>query len=197
MTAGTQLQALLATVRARCAPLAVRTRAAWQQRSARERRLLCVAALLLAALLLWQIGLRPALNTIRHARQELPVLQAQAAQLSTVIIEAQALGRQRVGILPADATAQALQAGLRSANLDGVSRFSALPDNAGGGTQWRVSFTQAPASRLMAWLAGLPAIAQVRVDALDLARSTVDGRERPGLLSGDVTLGLPDKAEAS
>lgn len=197
MTAGTQLQALLATVRARYAPLAGRMSAAWQQRSTRERRLLSVAALLLAALLLWQIGLRPALNTIRHARQQLPVLRAQAAQLSTVIIEALALGRQRSGILPADATARALQDGLHSANLDGVSHFSALPDSKAGNTQWRVSFTQAPAGRLMAWLAGLPAIAQVRVDALELARSTVDGRERPGLLSGDVTLGLPDKAEAS
>jgi general secretion pathway protein M len=197
MTAALRLQALLARGRERCAPLAGRMRTAWQQRSARERRLLSVAALLLAALLLWRIGLRPALDTIRHARQQLPVLQAQAAQLSTVIIEAQALGRQRIGTLPADATAQALQEGLHGAGLDGVSQFSALPGAAAGKAQWRVSFTRAPAGRVMAWLAGLPAIAQVQVGALGLARSVVDGRERPGLLSGEVMLGLPDKAEAS
>ncbi|WP_158215436.1 type II secretion system protein GspM [Candidimonas nitroreducens] len=197
MTAATRLRAVLALGHERYAPLANRMRAAWQQRTLRERRLLSGAALLLAALLLWQAGLRPAIDTIRDARRQLPVLQAQAAQLHTVIIEAQALGRRRASTLPAGATAQALQAGLHNAGLNEVGHFSAQPNAAADAAQWRISFTRAPAGKVMAWLAGLPAIAQVQVKALELARSTVAGREQPGLLDGDVLLGLPDKAEAS
>lgn len=67
---------------------------AWQARTQRERRGLGLAAVVIAAALLWQVGLSPALQTWRQApalqdrldaeRQQLLALQQQARQLQTL-----------------------------------------------------------------------------------------------------------------
>jgi len=67
---------------------------AWQARTPRERRGLALAAALIAAALLWQLVLAPALQTWRQApalqarldteRQQLLALQQQARQLQTL-----------------------------------------------------------------------------------------------------------------
>lgn len=164
--------------------------ASWRRLSPRERRLLGLAALLLAAAIVWLAGLRPALDTLRQAREQLPVLRAQAAELEAVVLESRALGRSRRGTLSVEETVAALQDSLRRADLQENSRFG--PARVEGDRVQRVlTVDRAPAASLMAWLAQLPEVAQVRVRRLELARSHVDGRDRPGLLSGTVELALP------
>lgn len=178
---------------ARTDVLVTKARHAWQQRTPREQTLLRAGAVLLAIALLWTIALRPALNTIQKARQQLPSLQVQATQLSAIILEAKALGRGRSGALPAAETEAALKAGLSRAGLDTVGVLG-QPDNpASDETQWQVRFTNAPAGRIIEWMTDLPFIVQVQTRRVDLARSNVNGRDRPGLLTGTILLALPSK----
>jgi len=179
--------------RSRLDPLASQARSAWQQRTRREQALLRGGALLIAAALLWMIALRPALHTIQNARGQLPVLQARATQLDAIILEAQALGRGRSGALTADETEAALKASLRNAGLDTVSALSTVDHVGANETQWQVQFTNAPAGRIIDWMAGLSFVAQVRTQQVDLTRSNVDGRDRLGQLSGIIVLALSSR----
>lgn len=186
-----------AALRARFEPFARQTRAAWQQRTQREQALLRGGALLLVAVLLWVVALRPALQTIQTARQQLPVLQAQTARLGAVILEAEALTRRRSGTLPASDTEQALQTSLRAAGLETVSILSRSDGVAAKQAQWQVQFANAPAGRIMEWMTNLPFVAQMQTRRVDLARSNVDGRDRPGQLSGVVVLVLTPQGKSS
>lgn len=179
--------------RARLEPIARRARLAWLQRSPREQKLLRAAALLIVAALLWMLAISPAMQTIAKAQRTLPVLQSQATQLDAVILEAQALGRGRSGALPADETEAALKATLQSAGLEATS---VLTSHDAEHTHWQVQFTNAPAVRIVEWMAGLPFVVQVQTREVSLARSNVDGRDRPGQLSGTIVLALT-QAEGS
>lgn len=171
-------------------PLANQARTAWQHKTSRERGLLLGGGLLLVAVLLWVVALRPALHTVQNARQQLPALLAQTSELDAVILEAQALGRGRSGTMQASDTEQALQASLRNAGLVTVSVLSRSDSAAPDETQWQVQFSNAPAGRILEWMASMPFVAQVRTRQVDLARSNVDGRDRPGQLSGVIVLTL-------
>jgi general secretion pathway protein M len=188
MTLTTMLTELDDTLRARLEPLARQARAAWQQRTRRERILLRVAALLLVTAVLWILALSPALHTVQAARQQLPVLQARTAQLGAVILEAEALARGRSGNIPAGDAEQALQTSLRAADLDTVSVLSRPDGAAARQAQWQVQFHNAPAGRIMEWISSLPFVVQMQTGRVDLTRSMVDGRDRPGQLSGVVVL---------
>lgn len=190
MTFNTMLTQFDRAWRARLSPVTSQARAVWQQRTPREQALLRGAGLLVGALLLWTIGLRPALHTVQQARQQLPVLQAQATQLDAILLEAQALGRGRSGAMPAGDTERALQASLRSVGLDTFSALSRPETTVPGETQWQVRFTNAPAGRIVEWMANLPFVVQVQTRHVELARSNVDGRDRPGQLSGVIVLAL-------
>ncbi|WP_276808988.1 type II secretion system protein GspM [Castellaniella defragrans] len=175
---------------ARARPALGRWHAAWRRLSPRERRLLGLAVLLLGVAVLWLAALRPAIGTLRQAREQLPVLRAQAAELEAVVLESRALGRERRGAMTLEETAAALQESLRRAGLQAHGRFGPVRA-ADGAMRQPLTVEQAPAARLLAWLAQLPEIARVRVHRLDLARSHVGGRDRPGLLSGSIELALP------
>ena len=181
---------------ARLMPFAGEALAFWKLRSPREQVFLLAGALLLIAVLLWVLALRPAVQTIQSAQQRLPVLQAQAAQLAAVIFEAKALGDSRRGVMPAGDTEQALLNSLRTAGLDTVSVLGRPTNVDPAQMQWRVELANAPAGRVMEWLANLPFMVQTRTQLVDLARSNVDGRDRPGQLSGVVVLAI-QQAKAS
>ncbi|MBV6274018.1 type II secretion system protein M [Alcaligenaceae bacterium CGII-47] len=181
----------MARWRTRTGPLRDQGRAAWQRRTRRERRLLGLGALLVLVMVLWMVGLRPALRTIEQAHEQLPLLQARTAQLDAIILDVQTLGSRRQGVLSIPETQAAMQAGLRELGLSTLSTLSEQAQPAPDAARWHVSFDNAPSAALMAWLAGLPAIAQVRIHRLDLARSNVDGRDRPGQMTGFVVLALP------
>lgn len=197
MTFTTMLSELDDALRARLEPLARQARAAWQQRTLREQALLRGGALLLVAVLLWVVALRPALQTVQTARQQLPVLQAQTARLGAVILEAEALTRGRSGTIPASDTEQALQTSLRAAGLETVSVLSRSDGVVAKETQWQVQFANAPAGRIMEWMSNLPFVAQMQTRRVDLARSNVDGRDRPGQLSGVVVMALTPQGKSS
>jgi general secretion pathway protein M len=190
MSFNSMLSTVDRTWRARLEPLARHSRVVWQQRTAREQRLLKGGALLLIAAVLWAASLRPALHKIQQAREQLPVLQAQASQLDAIILEAKALGRGRSGGLSAAETELALQASLRSMGLDAVSALSRSEGPTVREAQWQIQFASAPAGRIMEWMVNLPFVAQLQTRQVDLARSNVDGRDRPGLLSGVIVLAL-------
>src|SRR3546814_7303017 len=88
MTFTTLFTGLDGALRTRMGPLAHRIRAVWQQRTPRGQALLRGGAILLIVALFWVLALRPALQTIQAAHQQLPLLQAQAARLGEVILEA-------------------------------------------------------------------------------------------------------------
>ncbi|MGB3706576.1 type II secretion system protein GspM [Castellaniella sp.] len=174
----------------RVQPMLHRWGASWRHLSPREQRLLGLMILLLGAAVLWLAGLRPALDTLRQVREQLPVLQAQTAELDAIVLESRALGRSRRGTLSVEETAAALQDSLQRAGLQANGSFG--PVRAEGDQLRRVlTVDRAPVASLLAWLAQLPEVARVRVWRLELARSHVDGRDRPGLLSGTVELMLP------
>lgn len=174
--------------RSRLAPVSEQAQTAWRQRTAREQTLLRWGALLLAVAVVWLIGLQPALEQVGNANKQLPQLQAQASRLDAIILEAQALDRGRSGMLSVDETEQALRASLVSAGLETLSQFRPEADAL---ATWRISFTNAAAGRVVEWLSGLPYVAQVKTEYVDLARSNVDGRDRPGQLTGVVVLAMP------
>lgn len=180
--------------RTRFEPLAAQAREAWQRRTPREQKLLRGGALLLAAALLWTVGLKPALENIGNARSQLPALQAQASRLNAVILEAKALDRGRSGALSAEETEQALRASLGSAGLDSLAQFGPHTDGEAGQPQWRVRFDNAPAGRIVEWMSSLPFVAQVQTRQATLERSVVDGRDRPGQLTGTIVLAMPPEA---
>ena len=196
MTFNTRLTELDDALRVRLEPLASRIRAAWQRRTSREQAVLRGAALLLLVVLLWTLALRPALQTIQTARQQLPVVQAQTARLGAIILEADALTRGRSGAIPAGDTEQALQVSLDAAGLETVSVLSRSDGVSAKEMQWQVQFANAPAGRIMEWMSNLPFVAQMQTRRVDLARSNVDGRDRPGQLSGVIVLALTPQAKA-
>ena len=175
----------------RLRPVLDRGRTVWLQLSPRERRLSGVAAVLLALALLWWAGLQPALDTLRQARAQWPALQAQAAELDAIVLESRALGRQRRGALSLEDTVTALQDSLQAAGLQAYGRFGPPAAAQDGAAHQTLSVDRMPVAGLLAWLAGLPETARVRIIGLDLARSHIDGRDRPGLLSGTIELALP------
>jgi len=170
--------------------LKLRMLAWWKERSARERRLLAAGAAVIGAALIWTQVLQPALDTIALSRELLPRLRAQAAQVDALILEARALQRgQSARIDPAELS-EALRAGLRRAGLEASAALSEISeanhDKAAG--QWEVALHDANATRVMEWLAGLPHLGPLHARIVDLKRANIDGRDRPGHVSGRIVL---------
>lgn len=165
----------------------------WRGCTPRERRLLTTCAVLITSVLCWTVGIKPAVDSIAKSRALLPMLHADAARIDALILEAQTLQRRRSGRLEADALPQALEASLRRAGLAAATTLSA----ASGSTTpvWEISVTEANAARIMEWLAAIPRLIQVRIGAVELARSRVDGRDRPGQVSGRIVLQMPMKEQ--
>lgn len=176
------------SARIRLEPMAGQIAAAWKRLSNRERNLVRLASCVGAVALIWLVGLKPALDDVQKANERLPVLQSQSSQLDAVILEAKALNRSRSGTLTTSETEEALRTSLVTVGLDGLSEISVSDETPAG---WQIHFSNAPASRLIHWLASLPYVARVKTVSVDLARSNIDGRERPGQLSGTVVLAMP------
>lgn len=118
-------------------------RAAWQQRPARERRLLVLAGMVLGAALLWQWGLAPALATWRSAPQRQAELDNQTRQM--LQLQAQARQLQAPGRVPRADAVRRLETSAREL-LGAQARLHVQGD------QLRLSLNAAPASGLAQWL---------------------------------------------
>ncbi len=161
----------------------------WSVRSNRERRWMAMGGLIVALALLWTIVLQPALNTIERARLELPRLQAQSAQIDALIMEAEALQRRRTANVAPAAITGALQTSLRQAGLDSTVSITEPPRGVNSiASEWEVQITDASATVLLDWLAGLPGTLRVSVVGVDLSRSRIAGRDQPGTVSGRIVL---------
>ena len=116
---------------------------AWQQRSARERRLLVLATALLGAALLWQWGLAPAVTTWRTASQQQAHLDQQTQRM--LELQAQARELKTPARMPRQEAIAWLESSARSL-LGSDTRLSVQGD------VLRVSLTATSSSGLAQWI---------------------------------------------
>jgi len=184
--------AAIAPVRRRLAGFGQQAHAWWRARTPRERMLLSVALAALAATLAWTLAIRPALHTIAQSREQLPRLHADAARVDALIAEARGLEQAESGRIDAASLAGALRASLQRAGLETsavVSETHAAGD--GSPRQWDIALLNADVARVMKWLAELPYLLHVQTRFVELARANIDGRDRPGSVTGHVRVSLP------
>lgn len=155
----------------------------WVRHPRHERLLLAACAALVLVALLWLVVMRPAWHTLSEAREQLPLLRSELAQVQAVVREAQALQQGRSARIDASQVPAALAASLRRANLE-----SSVQVTADGPRRWSAVVHDAPAARLMDWLAGLPFLVQTRTESVVLERTNIDGRDRPGSVTGRIVL---------
>lgn len=161
----------------------------WKERTSRERTLLRSGMAVVIVALVWTQALQPALQTIAQSRELLPQLHAQAAQVNALILEAQNLQRGQSSTIAPAALSEALRASLRRSGLDASATLSEIPGSPAGASRlWELALSDANATRVMEWLAALPLLVQLHVQTIELARTNVDGRDRPGHVSGRIVL---------
>ncbi len=139
--------------------------ALWQQRSLRERRLLVLAAALLALALLWSWALAPALQTWRSAPQR----QAELDQQSRQMLQWQAQARQLQK--PARLSRAEAQARLQAASTALLGEGAQLSLQ---GELLRVQLQAAPAEGLARWLAQAREQAQALPQSVQLEQQGND-----------------------
>ena len=151
----------------------------WQQRTARERRVLSFGGTLLLLVLLWWLGIEPALDGRERWRKDLPQLRADAAQV-------QALSQQLASAPPRAANAAApvdkatLESGLAA---QGLKVQSLNVQDAGGVLLVRASFADVSFSALTEWLQQ-----QQRASQLTVSEASVTARERLDRVDAQLTL---------
>ena len=159
----------------------------WSKHSLRERRLLAAAAVTVMVALLWLFALEPALRTLHTARQQLPLMRNQAAQVGAIALEAQALRQTSAAVLEHGGLESKLHESLQRAGL--AQTVSAVAESSGPEAfTWRIRVDNAHAGHFMQWLASVPDLMQLTVHNAALTRATIQGRDRPGHLSGTLVL---------
>lgn len=151
----------------------------WQQREPRERRLIALAAGVLAAALVFLLFVEPAVTGIARLERTLPGQRAQVAALDGVLAEARQLkGRATAATAPPGEVRTQLEASLKSAGL------AAAKISAGGDGGLQLSFVGVPYSTWAAWLeqaerdTGVRAVA-VQAKAAQAGRADIELTLRP------------------
>lgn len=166
----------------------------WNERTQQERTLLRAGSIVVAMALVWTLGLKPALDSIAQSRELLPRLHANAAQVDALVLEAQALQRMQSGKIDAASLSQALRTSLQRSGLEDSSTLNEIRVSGGDSSQqWEITLLDASAERVMQWLAGLPYLLQLQTQTVELARANIDGRDRPGRVSGRIVVHQPAK----
>lgn len=161
-------------------------RSRWHALAPRERRLLSIAALVIALALLWWVLLAPAIATLRGAAAEHRRLDQQIAEMQALEAQARQLqGGTRLS------TTQALQQ-LETSLAQQLGKSATL---ARQGDRATITLTNAAAAPLQQWLSQVRANAHAVPLDLRITRSTgtagkSDGAE-PARWSGSLVLGLP------
>ncbi len=172
--------------RATPSPWVIAAQAAWRQRSARERRLVLLGAVVLGLALLWQWGLAGALATWRVAPQRQAELDAQTRQMQQLQTQARQL---QAPARIARPTA--------IASVESATRALLGPDSQvqAQGEQLQVTFSAASAAGLAQWLAQTREQAQAlpvaaRLEQLPPAPSASKGHTADILWRGELSLRL-------
>lgn len=159
-----------------------RVQAAWGGLQARERRLVALAAVIVAAALLWTVALAPALATLRRAPAERAALQLQQARMQQL-----------------ERTARALQAAPPLDRAQSLAAFqSATHDTLGAAAQvssaesvLRVTLKDVTAERLADWLAGVRTGAHLLPADAQLQRAPESAPGAAARWSGTLSFNLP------
>lgn len=147
----------------------------WSKRAAREKNMLIAAAVLVAAALVWRVGVSPALKTLRNAAEQQGVLQTQLQALAQMQAEARKLQSQ-----PVATQAEAMAA----LNASVQQSFGNAADITVRASDASVTLRAVSADALAQWLAATRANAHATVLQARLTRTG----ER---WSGSLQLGLP------
>ncbi len=137
----------------------LRTR--WRAVGARERRLIGLAVVVLAAFALWSVAIQPALQTLREAPAKIDLLDAQLQRMQAMAGEVSEL-RAAPG-LGIEQSSQALQAA--SARLGTKARLSLQGDRA------VLTLNGVSSTQLREWLAEARAGARARPTEAQLSRN--------------------------
>lgn len=163
-------------------------KAAWQQRSVRERRLLTLAAAVLGIAVLWQLGVAPALTTWRSAAQRQAELDLQTRHMLQLQAEARQLKT------PTRMPRQEAMAQLESSAAALLGKDARLHVQ---GDVLRVSLVAAPAAGLAQWLAlarekALALPQSARLERVSPPKSSATQADAPELSwRGELALRLP------
>ena len=114
----------------------------WSSLAARERVLVAAGAAAVGILVVWMLGVQPALRTLRDAPVEIDRLDRQLQQMQIAAAEAQ--GLRSASQIPATQAVSSLQAATE--RLGGKSKLVVQGDRA------TLTFTSIPAEALRAWL---------------------------------------------
>ena len=145
----------------------------WQARAPRERQLIVVMAVVVAALVVWLIAVQPALRTLRAAPAELDQLDLQLQQMQIAALESETL-RSASPVPPAQAT-EALRAA--SERLGTKAKLSLQGDRA------TLTFTGLQFESLRTWLGEARRAARARPVEAQFLKSA-------GGYSGSISLTL-------
>jgi general secretion pathway protein M len=149
-------------------------RARWQALAARERRLVALAAAVVAAFALWSVAVAPAWRTVRDAPAELERLERQWQEMQRLAAEAREL--RATPPLPPGQAAAALEASTQ--RLGTAARLVVAGDRA------TVTLNGVDGARLREWLNEVRSGARAQPVELQLTRGAQG-------YSGSVVLALP------
>ncbi len=194
MTLNQRLQLAWQSLRKPVDPALARARQRYEALAPRERRLVTGAATLLGSALVFVTLIEPPLNAMRKLQAELPALRTQAASVADLTAQARSLRQRSATPATAMPTSAELGASLERAGLPAGMWTLGQPES-GAGVQ--LALNQAPSSALLRWLDGAGRDWGLATHKVDLTRAAnPNGRPLPGLVNGQVTLALPDKAGA-
>jgi len=194
MTLNQRLQHAWQSVRKPVDPALARARQRYDALAPRERRLVTGAAALLGSAVIFVTLIEPPLNTVRKLQADLPALRTQAASVADLTAQVRSLRQRSATPAAAMPTSAELGASLERAGLPAGMWTLGEPES-GAGVQ--LALNQAPSSALLRWLDAAGRDWGLATQKVDLARAAnPNGRPLPGLVNGQVTLALPDKAGA-
>ncbi|WP_090142282.1 type II secretion system protein GspM [Limnohabitans sp. DM1] len=169
------------------APLRASLSAAWAQRSARERQLLGLAAVVLALAAVWRIALAPALQTWHEAPARQAALDRQSAQMRQLQAQAQSL-KNPSAITRADAV-QWLERNLLTLGADAKLSLQ--------GERATLNLQATPAESLATWLQQAREHAQALPVQAQLRQVSVPAAAKPGTATATSAAKAPDAAASS
>lgn len=194
MTLNQRLQHAWQSVRKPVDPALARARQRYDALAPRERRLVTGAAALLGSAVIFVTLIEPPLNTVRKLQADLPALRTQAASVADLTAQVRSLRQRSATPAAAMPTSAELGASLERAGLP-TGMWTLGEPESGAGVQ--LALNQAPSSALLRWLDAAGRDWGLATQKVDLTRAAnPNGRPLPGLVNGQVTLALPDKAGA-